>query len=47
MSGGDDHPMWRLCLVFHSSYDLGCVAIVIKMWMTMLWLGLGAAIDDL
>ena len=47
MSGGDDHPMWRLCLVFHSSYDLGFVANVISMWVTMLGLGLDASVDDL
>ena len=47
MSGDDDHSVWRICLVFHSSYDLRCVANVISMWVTMLGLGLDASIDDL
>ena len=29
-----------------SSYDLGCVANVMSMWMTMLGLCLGYAIDN-
>ena len=46
MCGYDDHTMWSLCPVFHSSYDLACVANVIRMWMTMLGLGLGDAIYE-
>ena len=46
MDGYDDHTMWSLCPVFHSSYDLACVANVIRMWMTMLGLGLGDAIYE-
>ena len=34
--GGEDHPMWSLYLVLYSSYDLGCVAYVMSMWMVLL-----------
>ena len=45
MCVGDDHPMWSLCLVYHSSYDIGCMAIVMRMSMVVLTLCICAAYD--